>query len=165
MEVMMPELLDSMAQNTEDISSNDNILAIFSNIDEDLRYLGPSSPALSTDPEVLFPPNFQTYLPSPASFDEQDSFDSTSTIEASDNDPTVGIASTAGVQFLADNSNEDQFELSPANPFQPLVALCTAHTLMAITSVFSSTHMVWTPPLEKTPQLCSPYSLATKMVY
>ena len=41
----------------------------------------------------------------------------------------------------------------------------TAHTLTAITSLFSSTHMVWTLPLETTLQLCSPYSPATTMVY
>ena len=62
MEVMMPGLPDSMAEITEDCSYNDNFPAILSNINVDLRSWGPSSPALSTDPEVKFlpPPNSQT---------------------------------------------------------------------------------------------------------
>ena len=42
---------------------------------------------------------------------------------------------------------------------------CNAHTLTAITFLFSSTHMVWNLPLEITLQLCSPYSPATTMVH
>ena len=50
-------------------------------------------------------------------------------------------------------------------PVLILLVLCTAHTLMAITSLFSNTHMVWTLLVEITLPLCSPYSSATTMVY
>ena len=62
LEVMMPDPPDVMAATTEDCSSNDNIFAIFSNLDANLRSLGPLSadklvrlfsPAVSTDPEIL----------------------------------------------------------------------------------------------------------------
>ena len=92
----MPDPADSMTETTEDCSSNDNIFAIFSNLDADLRSLGPlspdilvqlSSPAVSTDPEIMIfsPPNsLPTYLPNSASTNEQYSADPTSNIEASD---------------------------------------------------------------------------------
>ena len=51
------------------------------------------------------------------------------------------------------------------NPVFIITALCSAHTLIAISSLFSSTRMVWTLPLEITPQSCSPYSLAITMAY
>ena len=81
---MVPGLPDSMAETSEGCSSNDNTLALPSSGDAELQSLSPSSPALSTDPEVIFPspPNSPIYLTDPASIDEQDSFDSTSTIEA-----------------------------------------------------------------------------------
>ena len=87
----MPDLPDSMAESTEDCSYNDDILALFSTIDTDLRSLGPSSPALSTDREVtiLPPPISQIYFTNLGSIDKQDSFEFTSTNKASHNDPTV----------------------------------------------------------------------------
>ena len=53
----------------------------------------------------------------------------------------------------------------PNTPVLIIIAQCTAHTLTAISSLFSFTHMVWTLLLEITLQLCSPYSPATTMVY
>ena len=84
MEVILPNLPDSMAETTKDCSSNDDILAIFSNIGADLRSLGPSSPVLSNDQKVIIlsPPNFPIYLINLASIDERDSFNSASTKEA-----------------------------------------------------------------------------------
>ena len=79
----MPNLPDSMAENTKNCFSSDDVLAIFSNIDADLQSLGPSCPALSSGPEVIIlsAPKSPIYLTNPASIDEQDSFDSTSAIE------------------------------------------------------------------------------------
>ena len=122
---MMPDLPNSMAETTQDCSSADNI---FSNLDADLRPLGPSSPdklvgpsspAVSTDPKVIVisPPNSPvTYLSNPASTDGQHSPDSTSTIEASENDIIIEIPSLADIELLANNSNEEQHELPPAYP-------------------------------------------------
>ena len=109
-----------MAEITEDCSSNDDILAVFSNLDADLRSLAPCNPAMSTDPEVIFispPASPVTHLPNQVSDDEPVSPDSTSTIEASDNDPAVETASTAGVQIFADASIEYQHELPAAYSF------------------------------------------------
>ena len=109
-----------MAETSEVCFSNDDILAVFSNLDPDLRSLAPCNPAISTDSEVIFisPPTFLlTYLPNQASNDEQVSPDSTSTIEASNKDPAVEASSTAGVQFIADDTNEYQHELPPAYSF------------------------------------------------
>ena len=120
LELIMPDLADSMAEINEDFSSNDDILAVFSNIDADLRSLAPCNPAVSTDPEVIFisPPNSPLMLhPNQISNDEPVSPDSTSTIEASDNDPAVEDSSTAGVQFIADDNIEYQRELPPAYSF------------------------------------------------
>ena len=116
----MPDLADSMAEITEDCSSNDDILAVLSNIDADLRSLAPCNPAVSTDPEVIFispPTSPVTHLPNQVSNDEEVSPDSTSTIEASNNDPAVEASSTAGVQSIADDTNEYQHELPPAYSF------------------------------------------------
>ena len=167
MVVMMPDLPDSLAESTEDCSFIDDILAIFSTIDADLSSLGPASPALSTDPEItiLPPPIFQTYLTNPGLIDKQDSFEFTFTSKAGDTDPTVEIASTAGVQILTDNRTGVNTSFHPPILLQLVVAFCTKHTLMAITSLFSSTNMVWTLPLEIKPHLCSPYSPATTTVY
>ena len=87
-----------MAETTKDCSSNDNILATFSNLDEGLQSSGPSSPVVSTNPEIIaiLPPNSPTtYLLNRASTGEQDSPDSASTMEASDNDPAAEFPSTA----------------------------------------------------------------------
>ena len=116
---MMPDLPDAMAATTEDCSSHDNLFAIFSNLDTDLRSLGPSSPAVSNDPEIIVisPPNSPvTYVPNLESTDKQASPYSTSTIEATDNDLAVEDPPTEDIQFVADNSNEDQHELPPAYP-------------------------------------------------
>ena len=125
---MIPDPPDSLAATTEDCSSNDNIFALFSNLDVDLRSLGPlspdklvrfSSPAVSTDPEleVILPPNsLATYLPNSVSTNEQYSPDPTSTIEASDKDTTVEVP-TADIELLADNSNEEQHEPPTACSF------------------------------------------------
>ena len=113
----MPDLPELMAETTEDCFSNDDILAVFSNLDADLRILAPCSPTISTDPDVMFfshPTSPLTYLPNQVSNDEPVSPDSTSTIVASDNDHTSEVSPTAGVQFIADDSNEDQHELLPA---------------------------------------------------
>ena len=120
LESMNTDLPDSMAETTEDCSSNDDILAVSSNLDADLRSLAPCSPAVSTDPEVIFtsPSNSPlTHLPNQVSNDEPVNPDSTSTIEAGDNDPAVEASSTADAQFLAHDSNEDQQELPPAYSF------------------------------------------------
>ena len=115
-----------MAETTADCSPHDNVFAIFSNLDADLRPLGPSSPdklvipsspAVSTDPEIIVispPKSPVTYLSNPDSTDGQYSPDSTSTNEASDNDITVEVPPTSDVQLLADNSNESQHEPPPA---------------------------------------------------
>ena len=116
----MPDLPDSMAEITEDCSSNGDILAVFPNLHADLRSLVPSTPAASIDSEVIFisPPTSPfTYLPNQASNDEQVSPDSTSTIEASDINPAVETSSTAAVQLIADDTNEYQQELPPAYSF------------------------------------------------
>ena len=125
----MPDPSDSMTGTTEDCSSADNIFAIFPDLDADLGSLGPpspdtqlrpSSPAVSTDPEVMFispPTSPLTHLPNQVSNDEPVSPDSSSTIEASDNDSAVEVSSTADVQLLADGSNEDQHEPPPAYLF------------------------------------------------
>ena len=94
--------------------------AIFSNLDANSQFLGPSSPAVSTDPEVMVisAPNFlATNLPNSAPSDGQYSPDSTSTFEASNNDLTVEAPTTAGVQVPANNSIEDQQEPPPADSF------------------------------------------------
>ena len=126
---MILDLPDSMAATTKDCSSHDNIFAIFSNLDSDSQPLGPSSPdelvrpsspAVSSDPGVMFtsPPSSPlTHLPTKASNAEPGSPDSTSTLEVSDNDPAVEVSSTADVLFLADGSNEDQHELPPTYSF------------------------------------------------
>ena len=116
----MPDLPDSMAETTEVCSSNDDILAVFSNLDADLRSLAPCNPAVSTGPEVIFispPTSPVTHLPNQVSDDVTVSPDSTSTIEASDNNPAVEASSTAGVQLIADDTNEYQHELPPAYSF------------------------------------------------
>ena len=59
----------------------------------------------------------------------------------------------------------DDSSMNATTPVLIIIAQCTAHTLTAITSLFSSTHMVWTLPLGITLQLCLPYSQATTMVY
>ena len=124
----MPDLPNCMTETTEDCSSHDNISAIFSNLNSDLRHLDPSSPdelvrpcsaAVSTDSEVMFiSPQTSPLmlLPNQISNDEPVSPDSTSTIEASDSDPAVEASPTAGVQF-ADGTNEYQHELPPAYSF------------------------------------------------
>ena len=120
LELILPDLPDSMAEITKDCSSNDDILAVFSNIDADLRSLAPCNPAVSTEPEVIFispPTSPVTHLPNQVSDDEPVSPDSTSTNEASNNDPAVEASSTAGVQFIADDTNEYQHELPPAYSF------------------------------------------------
>ena len=114
---MMPDLLDSMAENTEDCSSHDDILAVFSNLDADLQSLAACCPVVSTDPEVIFnSPTISplTHLPIKVSNDEPVSPVSTSTIEASDNHHPVEASPTACVHFRADDSNEDQHELPTA---------------------------------------------------
>ena len=118
-----------MTETTEDCSSHDNLFAIFSNLNSDLRHLDPSSPdelvrpssaAVSTDSEVMFispPTSPLMLLPNQMSNDEPASPDSTSTIEAGDNDPAVEVSSTAGVQMIADDTNEYQQELPPTYSF------------------------------------------------
>ena len=113
----MPDLPDSVAETTKDCSSNDDILAVFSNLDADLRSLAPCNPAISTDLDVMFISPLTSPLmlpPNQISNEEPVSPDSTSTIEASDNDPAVEDSSTAGVQFIADDTIECQHELPPA---------------------------------------------------
>ena len=114
LELIMPDLPDSMAEITEDCSSNDDILAVFSDLEADLQSLGPCSPNVSTDSEVIFlspPTSPLMLLPNQTSNDKPVSSDSTSTVEASDNDHAVEASSTAGVQFIADDTNEYQHEL------------------------------------------------------
>ena len=106
-----------MAQITKDCSSNVDILAVFSNLDADLRSLAPCSPTISTDPDVIVISSATsplTFFPNQISNDEPVSPDSNSTIEASDKDPAVEASSTAGVQFIADDTNKYQHELPPA---------------------------------------------------
>ena len=79
----------------------------------------PPGPAVSTDPEMIVipPPNFPvTYLSIPASTDGQHSPDSTSTLEASENDIVIDIPPPADIELLANNSNEEQHELLTAYP-------------------------------------------------
>ena len=109
-----------MAETTDSCSSNEDIFAVFSHLCAGLRSLAFCSPAVSTDPEVIFfspPTSPLTYLPNQASNDKQLGPNSTCTIETIDNDPTVKVSSTASVQFLADNSTEDQHELPLAHSF------------------------------------------------
>ena len=120
LELIMPDLPDSMPEITEDCSSNDDILAVFSNLDADLRSLAPCSPTISTDPDVMFispPTSPLMLLPNQISNEEPVSPDSTSAIEAIDIDPAVEASSTAGVQLIADDTNEYQQELPPAYSF------------------------------------------------
>ena len=117
---MMPDLPDFMAETIEDCFSNDNILAVFSNVDADSRSLAPCSLVVSIDPDVIFispPTSPLRHLPNQVSNDEPVSLDSTTTNEASENDPAVEVSSTAGVQFLAHGSNDEQHELPPAYSF------------------------------------------------
>ena len=117
---MVPDLPDSMSESTEDCSPNDNIFAIFPKPGADLRSLGPSGPAVSTDLEIIVisPSIFHVkYLSSSASNDEQNNLDSTSTIKASDNDPTFEVLPTVRLQLIANNSNEDQHEPPHAYSF------------------------------------------------
>ena len=145
----MPNLPDSMAQATEDCSSNQDILAVHSNPDEDLRSLAPCSPTLSTDPDVIIfspPTSPLTLLPNQISNDKPVTPDFPSTIEASDNDPAVEASSTAGVQFFVDGSNEYQHELPPAYSFptdcSPLLSRPNQfkHRAKTATSVHSHEH-------------------------
>ena len=136
---MMLDLPNSMTETTEDCSSHDNIFALFSNPDSDLRPLGPSSPdelvrpsspAVSTDPEVMFisSPSFPlTHLPNQVSNDESVSPDSTSTIEASDNDPAVEVSSTTGVQSSANDNIEDQHGPPPTYSFSTYCTPVLSH--------------------------------------
>ena len=117
----MPDLPDSppIAATTDDCFSHDNLFVIFSNLDTDSRSLGPSSPAVSTDQEILVlstPNSPVTYVPNPDSTDKQANLDSTSTIEATDNDLTNEAPPTADIHLVEENSNEDQHELPPAYP-------------------------------------------------
>ena len=126
---MKSDIPNSMTKITEGCSSHDNIFAIFSNLDSDSQPLGPSSPdepvrpsspAVSTDPEVMFtsPPSSPlTHLPNQASNAEPGSPDSTSTIEARDNDPAVEVSSTTGTQFSANDNIEDQHWPPPTYSF------------------------------------------------
>ena len=68
------------------------------------------------------------------------------------------------LRLVFDTAKPD-LTMLPKTPILNIIVLCTAHTIMAITSLFSFTHMVWTLLLEITPQLCSPYSPATTMIY
>ena len=109
-----------MAETTKDCSSNDDILAVFSNLDADLRSVAPCNPAISTDPDVMFispPTSLLMLLPNQISNEEPVSPDSISTIEAIDIDPAIEASSTAGVQLIADDNNEYQQELPPADSF------------------------------------------------
>ena len=117
---MMPDLPDSLAEITGDCSSAEETLAVFSNLDADLRSLAPCSPAVSTDPEVIFistPTSPLTPPPNQGWNDEPVSPDSTSTLEASDNDASVEASSTASVQFFTDDGNEDQHKLPHSYSF------------------------------------------------
>ena len=118
LDLIMPDLPDSMTETTENCSSDDNILAVFSNLDADLRSLAPCNPALSTVPEVIFispPISPVTHLPNKVSDDEPVSLDSTSTIEACDNDPTVEDSSTA------DGNSSQTAVMSINTSFHPLI--------------------------------------------
>ena len=66
---------------------------------------------------VSRPNSLAKYLPNSVSNDGKYSPDSTSTIKASDNDFIVEAPPTAGVQFLADNSNEEQHKPPHAHSF------------------------------------------------
>ena len=120
LELKMPDLPDSVAETIKDCSSYDDILAVFSNLDADLRSLAPCNPAISTDLDVMFtspPTSPLMLLPNQISNEEPVSPDSTSTIEAIDIDPAVEASSTAGLQLIADDTNEYQQELPPADSF------------------------------------------------
>ena len=142
----MPDLTESMAETTEDCFSNDNTLAVFSNLDADVRALAPWSPAVSNDPEVIFispPTSPLTHLANQVSNDEPVSPDSTSTIETSDDDPALEDSSTAGIQSLADGSIEDQHDFPPTYSFptkcSPLLSRpnqfkCRAETVNSVHS-------------------------------
>ena len=67
------------------------------------------------------------------------------------------VFDTAKSSARLDNASKD--------PSFIIIAQCTAHTLTAITSLFSSIHIVWKLPVEITLQLCSLCSLATMMGY
>ena len=147
LELMMPDLPDSMAETTEVCSSNDDILAFFSNLDADLRSLAPWNPAVPTDPEMIFiSPTTSpvTHLANQVSDDEPVSPDSTSIIEVSDNDPSVEASSTAGVQFIADDTNEYRHELPPACSFptdySPLLSPPNQFKHRAKTAISVHTH-------------------------
>ena len=117
---MIPDLPDSMAETTEDCSSAEDTLAVSSNLDADLRSLAPCSPAVPTDPEVIFispATSPLTHPPNQGWNDEPVSPDSTSTLEASDNDASVEASSSASLQFFADDGNEDQHKPPPAYSF------------------------------------------------
>ena len=151
LELVMPGLPDSTAETAEDNSSNDDIFAVFSSIDGDLRSLAPCSTAVSTDPEVIFispPTSPLTHPPHQVSNDEPVSPDSTSTLEASENDPAVEASSTADVEFLADDGKEDDHKLPPSYSFptdcSPLLSRCTQfkHRAETANSVHSYQHRI-----------------------
>ena len=156
---MMLDLPNSMTETTEDCSSHDNIFALFSDLDSNLRPLGPSSPdelvrpsspAVSTDPEVMFissPPSPLTHIPNQVSNEEPVSPDSTSTIEASDNDPAVEVSSTTGVQFSANDIIEDQHD--------PAVEVSsTTGVQFSANDIIEDQH--GPPPTYSSPTDCSP---------
>ena len=125
LELTMPDPPDSMAETTEDSSSNDSILAIFSNLDADLWPLGPSSPAVSTDPETIFSRSnsHETPLPLSVSTYEQYSHDSTATIEANDNDITVEVHQPQTYNYSQITVMRTSTSLHPPIPSQLMVAL------------------------------------------
>ena len=116
---MMPDLPEPMAETTEDCSPSDDIPTVFSDLHADLRSLAPCSPAVPTDLEVIFfsPPIFVTHLSNQVSNDKIVNPDSTFTFEASNKDPAVETSSTAPVQFLSDDTNEDQKRTPPTYSF------------------------------------------------
>ena len=120
LDLLMPDLPESMAEPTEDCFSNDYILAVFSNLDADSLPLAPSNPDVSTDPDVIFispPISPLTHLPNQISNDKAVSPGSTSTTETSDSDSAVEASSAVGVQFMVDDTNEYQDERPPAYSF------------------------------------------------
>ena len=132
-----------MAETTEDCSSADDTLAVFSNVDADLRSLAPCSPAVSTDPEVIFispPTSPLTHPPNQGWNDEPVSPDSTSTLEASDNDASVEASSTASVQFFADDGNEDQHKLPHSYSFPTDCSLSRPNQLKHYAETPNSVH-------------------------
>ena len=114
-----------MAETTEDCFFQVYILAVFSNLDADSGSLAPCSPAVSTDPEVMFispPTSPLTHLLNQVSNDEPVSPDSTSTLEASDTTPQLKLH-----QLEACNSSQTRVmrintSFDPPIPFQPIVA-------------------------------------------